>query len=199
MNKNEFLDTLRERLKNLPYGEVKRITDYYSEYILDATEGEKDEAQVIAELGDIDVLINKLRAELSFETAKNQPTPSNGAKALIATVILLFSLPVAFPVLMAVFAIIIALFGVVIALGAALIAAIVWCVGIVISLFTQSISLFPGNTGMAILTLGGSLFASGILSLLLLGFIYLTRAIILGLVKLIKVILNWVTNKGRKA
>lgn len=198
MNKAEFLDALRERLKNLPYGEVRRITDYYSEYISDACDSGKTEEQVIFELGDINMLINKLKAELSFETAKKQPTLSNGLKALIAVVICIASLPVALPVLIVVFSVVVALFGAIIALGAALIAALVACVAIVIELFTQSFMMFPGNTGMALLMLGGSLLASGLLSLVLIGLVYLARAIVLGLIKLIKSIFRWATNKGRQ-
>lgn len=197
MNKNDFIVVLKEKLKFLPYGEVEKITDYYYEYISDASESGKSEEEIIAELGDIDVLIYKLKAEQSFEAVKNKPTLSNGAKALIATVVGLFAVPIAFPVLISVFSVIVALFVTMVALGISLIAVLIACIVIVITLFVQSFALFPGNTGMTFLMLGGSLLASGTIWLLLLGFISLTRVIVIGLTKLTKSIFNWATKKRR--
>lgn len=198
MNKIEFLNILREKLKDLPHGEVERIIQYYEEYLADAGESGKVEEETISELGDTDVLVNKLKAEQSFETAKQKPTLSNGAKALIAAVVLIFSFPVAFPIVMAVFGIIVALFATIVGLGIALIALLVTSIAIIITLLFQSFSLFPGNTGMTLLMLGGTLFSSGILTLLLIGFVTLTRLIVTGLINLIKTIINWATNKRRK-
>lgn len=197
MNKADFINILKEKLKNLPHGEVERITDYYYEYISDASESGKSEEEIIAELGDIDVLIYKLKAEQSFETVKNKPTLSNGAKALIATIIGLFAVPIALPVLIAVFCVIIAIFVTMVALGISLIAVLISCIVIVITLFVQSFALFPGNTGMTFLMLGGSLLASGILWLILLAFISLVRVVVIGLTKLAKSIFNWATKKRR--
>ncbi|MCD8181470.1 MAG: hypothetical protein LUF26_08340 [Firmicutes bacterium] len=38
MNKSEFLSGLEDRLRGLPYEEIKKTTDYYSEMIDDAVE-----------------------------------------------------------------------------------------------------------------------------------------------------------------
>jgi len=49
MNKTEFLDQLKRKLKNLPADEAAAALSYYEEYLSDA--GPENEAATIAALG----------------------------------------------------------------------------------------------------------------------------------------------------
>lgn len=60
MNKNEFLEKLTSALSGLPQEEKKKTLDYYSEIIDDAVEDGDDEQEVIARLGSIDDIAEKI-------------------------------------------------------------------------------------------------------------------------------------------
>ena len=60
MNKNEFLNQITNALSGLPQEEIKKTLDYYSEIIDDAVEDGDDEQEVIARLGSIDDIAEKI-------------------------------------------------------------------------------------------------------------------------------------------
>ena len=61
MKRQEFIDTLRERLSKLPKEELDSALDYYNEIFLDA--GEENEENAAEELGSIDVIARQLYVE----------------------------------------------------------------------------------------------------------------------------------------
>ena len=66
MNKDEFLNDLRHALKGLPYEEVNKTLDYYSELIDDAVEDGADEKTFIAGLEDADTIAGRITDETSI-------------------------------------------------------------------------------------------------------------------------------------
>lgn len=61
MNRNEYLSILSQRLSMLPADEYNNIMEYYTEYFEDA--GAENEENVIAELGDVHALADKILSE----------------------------------------------------------------------------------------------------------------------------------------
>ncbi len=61
MNKNEYLGILSQRLSVLPIDEYNNIMEYYSEYFEEA--GADNEANVMAELGDVNQLADRILKE----------------------------------------------------------------------------------------------------------------------------------------
>lgn len=64
MNKYEFIDKLKKGLSGLPDDIISSTTDYYSEMIDDRVEVGEDEAQAIAEIGDIDEIVSRTLSEI---------------------------------------------------------------------------------------------------------------------------------------
>lgn len=60
MNKNDFLNRLAAALAGLPQEEIKKTIDYYSEIIDDAVEEGESEQTVIARIGSIDEIAEKI-------------------------------------------------------------------------------------------------------------------------------------------
>lgn len=60
MNKNDFLNRLAAALAGLPQEEIKKTIDYYSEIIDDAVEEGESEQTVIARIGSIDEISEKI-------------------------------------------------------------------------------------------------------------------------------------------
>ncbi|MFW5780034.1 MAG: DUF1700 domain-containing protein, partial [Bacillota bacterium] len=67
MDKKQFLKDLRRSLKKFSDEEIKEIICYYDEMISDKMERGQNESQVIAELGDIKVISNQIKADLMGE------------------------------------------------------------------------------------------------------------------------------------
>lgn len=61
MNRNEYLSILSQRLSMLPADEYNNIMEYYTEYFDEA--GVENEGNVIAELGDVHTLSDKILRE----------------------------------------------------------------------------------------------------------------------------------------
>lgn len=66
MNKDEFLNDLCHALKGLPYEEVNKTLDYYSELIDDAVEDGADEKTFIAGLEDVETIAERITDETSI-------------------------------------------------------------------------------------------------------------------------------------
>ncbi|MDF2633084.1 MAG: hypothetical protein K0Q85_1680, partial [Caproiciproducens sp.] len=63
MNSELYLKRLRRRIKFLPDNERNTIIDFYREIIQDKIESGVSEAQAVAELGDVNVLAQKILME----------------------------------------------------------------------------------------------------------------------------------------
>ena len=116
MNKEKYLSELRSRLSMLPDEEREAAIKYYEEYFIDA--GPEKEEQVIHELGSIDEVVKTILKENGVEQNEEnevkQGTVTNSVSSekqnnrvgwLILIIILIFFLPVIFPLLISVIAI----------------------------------------------------------------------------------------------
>lgn len=126
MNRQEFMNRLREALKKLPDNEKQAALDYYTEYFDEA--GPENEQQVVDSLG----APEQVAAEIYANTAiKSMEKPGNAAKkgASVVWLILLaiFASPIALPVA--------------IALAAVLLALIVSLFAVVVALFVAAVAL----------------------------------------------------------
>lgn len=109
MNKAEFLNSLIKALLGLPKDEVKKSIDYYCEMIDDAVENGEDEQEVIARLGNIDEIAEKIINETPIRKFVQEDIKQR--KMQTATLVLLIvGSPVWFPILIAFFAVAFALY-----------------------------------------------------------------------------------------
>ncbi len=65
MDKKQFITTLKNRLGALPFHEVDKIINYYSELIDDKMEDGMSEEVAINSLGSIDTIVNEIVNEIS--------------------------------------------------------------------------------------------------------------------------------------
>ena len=71
MRKNEFLRSLRRRLRRYPSAEVDEALAYYEELIADKMECGKTEAQAVAEFGDVALVAASIAGELDGKYRAN--------------------------------------------------------------------------------------------------------------------------------
>ncbi len=81
MNQEMYLSKLRRRIKSLPDNERETIIDFYREIIQDKIENGESEAQAVAELGEVNVLAEKILME------NPNRKPANMGKAIIITLV----------------------------------------------------------------------------------------------------------------
>lgn len=94
MNKQEYMNQLKDRLKHLPKEDFERAIEYYEEYFADA----ENEQQAIEDLGSpqeaAEQIIRDIAADYSKEDVKSVRT---GLHALWVTLLALFAAPIALP------------------------------------------------------------------------------------------------------
>ena len=115
MDRKQFIEELRERLKRLPEEEVENAISYYQEYFNEAG-AENDEA-TIAALGTPANVASKIIGEFALsDVKKEKSSKTKSTSPLWIALIAIFSVPVALPLVIAVFSLVVALFAVVFAL-----------------------------------------------------------------------------------
>lgn len=90
MNKKEFMYTLKEYLKGISIDEANEILYDYEEHFNVGMERGKNEEEIARELGDPKSIAKSYKASSEIENAKNNPSPTNIAKAVIASIALGF-------------------------------------------------------------------------------------------------------------
>ena len=70
MNKEEFLQRLKNLLSGIPAAEAEEAMAYYRDYFADA--GEENEARVIEELGSPEKVADNIRKDLGYPTESHQ-------------------------------------------------------------------------------------------------------------------------------
>ena len=70
MNKEEFLQRLKNLLSGIPAAEAEEAMAYYRDYFADA--GEENEARVIEELGSPEKVADNIRKDLGYPTENHQ-------------------------------------------------------------------------------------------------------------------------------
>lgn len=172
MNKDQYLDCLKNGLRNIPTEEVNNIMEYYKEYFEDA--GIENEQTVIAELGRPELLASKISADYVIkdfennESIKNVTQVKKGLSGIWIVILAICAFPIWLPLGIAVaaiiFSLVIAIFAVVfgfVVAAISIIASGIFCiVGGVIVMFVHM------PTGVA--TFGSGCLAIGVGSLLLL-------------------------------
>lgn len=180
MNKEQYLNTLKLNLKNMPTQEVEDILQYYEEYFEDA--GSENEAEVIEELGNPRALANKLNAEAILENIDNKQEDKNvkstgKISSLWILIAAVCTSPIWFPVGIAlasvIFSLVIAAFAV---LGSFGITAVALVVAGIMSVVAGIIAI-PAGIADAMIAIGIGIFATGF------GCVFL--AIVLALIKLL--------------
>lgn len=184
-NKEEYLKELENLLKVLPEIERQNALKYYEEYFSDA--GKENELSVISELGDVNLLADKIIGEESFkeqekvvEENKKVRNRNDVITLLLLIALLVFGIPVLLPVVASILGVTFALA----CAGIGICIAGIVCFGVAISLVINN--LFAG------------ILAFGISFILLALGIALSIAIVFLGVKVIPFGIRWLVNVCKK-
>lgn len=169
MDKQTFLRRLEEGLRQLPPEEREDILAYHREYFQDA--GPEQEAKVIQELGDPDLLARRLLSEYGEQPPASPPPPSQpqaeapkkkGASGVLVAILAVLAAPIALPLAAALGAVAIALAVAALSVALALMAVIV---GVLVTGFAlvalgfSTLLLYPPA---ALVVLGAGLVCCGL-------------------------------------
>ncbi|MGN0107861.1 MAG: DUF1700 domain-containing protein [Hominilimicola sp.] len=121
MNKNEFLNQLTSALSGLPQEEIKKTLDYYSEIIDDAVEDGDDEQEVIARLGSIEEIAEKIINETPIRKFVKEDVKSYNM-SIPVIILLIIGSPIWLSLLISVFAVVFSLYAAIWSVVAALFA-----------------------------------------------------------------------------
>ena len=162
MKKNEFLNSLKSRLKAFNESEVKSIMDFYDELIEEKKENGLSEEEAIASFGDMNSIVNKVSADLVLTRSNNQT--SNPAKNFLIILGICAS-PILIPIGIALSAVVFSLIVVVFSL---LISFLVSGIAVLVALIPMVISMIMSGTApsIIIMAVGMCLVACAILTYL---------------------------------
>lgn len=195
MDKQTFLRRLEEGLRQLPPEEREDILAYHREYFQDA--GPEQEAKVIQELGDPDLLARRLLSEYGEQPPASPPPPSQPQpeapkkkrpSGVLVAILAVLAAPIALPLAAALGAVAIALAVAALSVALALMAVIVGVLVTGIALVALGFSTLLLYPPAALVVLGAGLVCCG---LGLFG--------VMPVVRLIQVMFRGVANLFRKA
>jgi uncharacterized membrane protein len=88
MNKNDFLDLLRERLAGMPEFEIDEIIADYARHFDDGAAAARSEEEIARAVGHPRRLARELRAEAGFRRWEQSRTPANFVAAVVGFIAL---------------------------------------------------------------------------------------------------------------
>ena len=169
MDKQTFLRRLEEGLRQLPPEEREDILAYHREYFQDA--GPEQEAKVIRELGDPDLLARRLLSEYGEQPPASPPPPSQPQpeapkkkrpSGVLVAILAVLAAPIALPLAAALGAVAIALAVAALSVALALMAVIVGVLITGIALVALGFSALLLYPPAALVVLGAGLVCCGL-------------------------------------
>lgn len=136
MNKEEFLDALRAKLKRLPAEETEAAIEYYREYIDDADTDSKE--AVIAEIGSPAHVASQILADYAVNEAKSGTAAKKGMPSVFFIIAAILAAPIALPAAAAFLALLLA----VVVVAASLVVA---CFAVVFALLASGLCTLIGG------------------------------------------------------
>lgn len=185
MNRNTYLKELERQLSRLPHAERENVLLYYTEHFQEA--GEENEAQVIKDLGTPSQVASAVLSDYTIKRLDHaESSIKKGIPALWFAILAIFTLPITFPLAIALFAVV---FSLVIVLGSIIFAIIATIIALffagLVSIVTGIILLFI-NVPTGLFVLGIGLMTSGIALLIFEPSLALAKSGVRGLIALVK-------------
>lgn len=193
MDKQTFLRRLEEGLRQLPPEEREDILAYHREYFQDA--GPEQEAKVIQELGDPDLLARRLLSEYGEQPPASPPPPSQPQpeapkrkrpSGVLVAILAVLAAPIALPLAAALGAVAIALAVAALSVALVLMAVIVGVLVTGIALVALGFSALLLYPPAALVVLGAGLVCCGLGLFGVMPVILLIQAMFRGLANLFR-------------
>lgn len=162
MNKEQFINDLKSRLKYLPDTDADRSVDYYSEMIDDCIEGGMSEEDAVKSMGNIEEIAGQILAEHE-EPSNNEPAIKSTRKLRAWEVTLLAAgSPVWFPIALALLIVAISVYAVVWAVVCVMYAVfITFAAGALVGIAGGIANLFVPDHALSLMFFGVGAFLAG--------------------------------------
>ena len=189
MNKKQFLEAIRNRIKGLPQKDIEKSLDYYSEMIDDRVEDGMTEEEAVAALGTVDEIVAQILNDIPLpKLVKEKVSPKRSLTAL-EILLLVLGFPLWFPLLIAcasiIFSVYIVIWSVVISLYAANFAVLISGLACIAAGVLFFVTAKPVSAiyvmGIGFLCLGFGILLLFLFNLITVGFVKLSKLIILGI------------------
>lgn len=178
MNKNNFLNTLRDRLYGLPNEDIEKSVEYYSEIIDDRIEDGLSEDEAVAAVGTVEEIVAQTLKDTALPKLVKEKIKPNRTLRAWEIVLLVLGSPVWLPLLAAMVIILLAvyivLWSVVISLYS-VVACLAACgaAGVWGMVYMSAL----GNISVAMIYFGFGFICIGLAIFLLLGCIQVTKGV----------------------
>jgi len=129
MDRHKFIDKLKNKLRKLPYDEIKEAIDYYEGYFDDA--GEENEQAVLEELGSPSAVASQIIATFAVKEVDTETSGKKNWRNVWLVVLALFAAPIAVPIALSV--------------GMVAVALIITLASVLFSFFATGFALFIGG------------------------------------------------------
>jgi len=177
MNRIEFMNGLRHKLRRLPCEEAQNAISYYEEYFDEA--GAENEAQTIAALGSPNDVASKIIGEYAITSAESVPVEKKKSNVLLITILAIFASPIALPIAICILVI---LFSVGVVIFSFFITGVTMVLAGLVTVFLGFWS-FSAGFGTGLFYLGSSALTIAIGAAITIGTVQLGKITLLGLQK----------------
>ena len=186
MNKQEFIEILRNKLSKLPQKEVEDRINLYSEMITDKVEDGIKEEDAIKEIGDIDMLVSQIVADIPLSKIVKDKVKPKRKLSTLEIVLIVLGAPIWISILASLFAVVFSVYASMWAVVASLWSGVIaLCAGAIYGVVGGGITMFIENFFVNLVIFGLGIVCVGLAILLCIGCIYTTK----GLIKLTKIII----------
>lgn len=190
MNKQQFLNALRNALDGFPREEVDRSVSYYAEMIDDRMENGMSEADAVASLGSVEEVVRKIREEMPVSalvkdhvrTSYHKTKEKNDGSAVPWIILSIVLCPFWIPLVIVALALLFSLFAVMFALVISVICIFIAMIAMVIvSVFAIGAAIGTGTTAGVLFWVGCLLLGFGLAILLFWASLGLCVAVVRGI------------------
>lgn len=199
MTRDEFMTRLRAQLYGFSPAEVSRILEYYEELFSDSLETGKTEQEIAASLETPEAIAQRMRVELAFLRAEQEPSAKSMNTALIV-LLGIFALPIGVPLAGAVVIMLLSLAMVAVALVATALALVVAFGASGLAMLAVGVyAVVSGAPLVGFAMVGAGLLCLGLTLLTAAGSFALTRALMKQTARLFRKIYMSATNRNKEA
>ncbi|MBO4242869.1 MAG: DUF1700 domain-containing protein [Clostridiales bacterium] len=158
MNRQEYLDEIKDKLLGLSEEDIDKALDFYMEAIDDRMEDGLTEDQAVAAVGSPDEVAEEILMETPLPKLVSAKVKPKRSLKVWEIVLIVLGFPVWFPLLLALGSVALALVITALSLVFSLIVVdIAWGIGGIIAFFAGVVGLFVGEGAAALLQIGLSL------------------------------------------
>ena len=180
MNRQEFLNELKQGLKGLPKEEAEERIGFYNEIIDDKIEEGLSEETAILEIGDVKEIVNQIVYEFPLAKLVKEKVKPKRKPSVLEIVLLVLGSPLWLSVLLAVFSVVfsvyVSLWSVVVCFWSTFIALLGTAAG---GMVWGIISLFNNNAVIGVVVIGLAVFCLGLSIFIFYGSKFATKGMVI--------------------